>query len=65
MSTPSDTMQRKSTSDYAFYLESDVLSWSSKKQQIVVLSTAEIEYMTATSTATQHYDWKDAPISST
>lgn len=48
-----DTIQRKSTSGYAFYLGSGVFSWSSKKQQVVALSIAEAEYMAAISSATQ------------
>nr|XP_016478508.1 PREDICTED: uncharacterized mitochondrial protein AtMg00810-like [Nicotiana tabacum] len=48
-----DTIQRKSTSSYAFYLRSSVFSWSSKKQQVIALSTAEAEYMTTTSSAAQ------------
>ncbi|XP_070036103.1 uncharacterized mitochondrial protein AtMg00810-like [Nicotiana tomentosiformis] len=48
-----DTIQRKSTSGHAFYLGSGVFSWSSKKQQVVALSTAEAEYMEATSSSIQ------------
>ncbi|XP_071933176.1 uncharacterized mitochondrial protein AtMg00810-like [Coffea arabica] len=48
-----DTIQRRSTSGYAFSLGSSVFSWFSKKQQVVALSTAEAEYMAATSSATQ------------
>ena len=35
----------KSTSGYAFHIGSAVVSWSSKKQQIVALSTCEAEYI--------------------
>ena len=35
---------RKSTSDYAFILGSGAISWSSKKQLIVTLSTVEAKY---------------------
>ena len=48
-----DVEDRKSTTGYVFHLGSGVISWSSKKQQVVSLSTAEAEYMTATSCATQ------------
>nr|XP_016514923.1 PREDICTED: uncharacterized mitochondrial protein AtMg00810-like [Nicotiana tabacum] len=48
-----DTIQRKSTCSYAFYLGYSIFSWSSKKQQVVALSTAEAEYMAATNGATQ------------
>lgn len=48
-----DIETRKSTSGYAFYLGSAIFSWSSKKQQVVALSTAEAEYIAATNCATQ------------
>ena len=39
---------RKSTSGYVFHLGSGAVSWTSKKQLIVSLSTTETEYVTAT-----------------
>ena len=39
---------RKSTSAYAFSLCSGFLSWSSKKQEIMVLSSSKAEYIAAT-----------------
>eukprot|EP00253_Pinus_taeda_P019402 PITA_19402 len=36
---------RKSTSGYFFHLGSEAISWASKKQPIVPLSTAEVEYV--------------------
>jgi hypothetical protein len=35
---------RQSTSEYAFHVDSDVISWFSKQQSIVTLSICEIEY---------------------
>jgi hypothetical protein len=48
-----DIETRKSTSGYAFHLGTGAISWSSKKQPVVALSTAEAEYIAATSCATQ------------
>jgi len=48
-----DTETRKSTSGYVFHLGTGAISWSSKKQPVVALSTAEAEYIAATSYATQ------------
>eukprot|EP00253_Pinus_taeda_P036699 PITA_36699 len=44
---------RKSTSGYVFNMGSGAISWASKKQSIVALSTAEAEYVAATSAACQ------------
>jgi len=44
---------RKSTLGYVFYLGSGAISWASKKQPIVSLSTAKAEYVAATTTTCQ------------
>ncbi|XP_055806927.1 uncharacterized protein LOC129875682 [Solanum dulcamara] len=50
-----DMMGRKSTFGYSFYLGFGIFSWSSKKQQVVALSTTEEEYMTAAIVLHKHY----------
>ncbi|GKV45376.1 hypothetical protein SLEP1_g52467 [Rubroshorea leprosula] len=48
-----DLDDKKSTSGFVFMLGSGAISWSSKKQPIVTLSTTEAEYVAATSCACQ------------
>ena len=47
---------RKSTSGYLFHMGSGAISWASKKHPIEALSTAEVEYVAAT-TATCQAVW--------
>ncbi|CAI8615091.1 unnamed protein product [Vicia faba] len=42
-----DLDDRKSTSRYVFMLSLGAVSWSSKKQQVVTLSTTEAEFIAA------------------
>ncbi len=42
-----DLDQRRSTSGYVFKLFGGAVSWMSKKQSVVALSTTEVEYMVA------------------
>ncbi|MCI58339.1 copia-type polyprotein, partial [Trifolium medium] len=42
-----DTLERKSTMGYVFKLFDAPISWSSKKQSVVTLSTCEAEYISA------------------
>lgn len=46
-----DLDDRKSTSGYVFLMSSGVVSWLSKKQPIVTLSTTEAEFVAAASCA--------------
>ncbi|XP_070667876.1 secreted RxLR effector protein 161-like [Malus domestica] len=48
-----DQDDRKSTSGYVFIISLGAVSWSSKKQPIVTLSTTEAEFIAATSSACQ------------
>jgi hypothetical protein len=48
-----DLNDRKSTSGYVFMLGDGAISWSSKKQPIVTLSTTEAEYVAASACACQ------------
>ncbi|XP_026428232.1 uncharacterized protein LOC113324112 [Papaver somniferum] len=48
-----DTEGRRSTLGYGFQFGTGFFSWSSKKQQVVALSTTEDEYITARNCATQ------------
>ena len=48
-----DVETRKSTLGYTFHLGIGAVSWSSKKQPVVALSTAEAEYMAVASCAIQ------------
>ncbi|XP_065624019.1 secreted RxLR effector protein 161-like [Quercus suber] len=48
-----DSDDRKSTSGYVFMLGTRAVSWSSKKQPIITLSTTEAEFVAATACACQ------------
>ena len=46
-----DITDRKSTSGYIFKLSGGLISWRSRKQSYIALSTAEAEYVSLTSAA--------------
>ena len=46
-----DLDDRKSTSGYVFMISGGPVSWKTKKQSLVVLSTAEAEYMALATSA--------------
>ncbi|KAM1493017.1 hypothetical protein ACFX10_024846 [Malus domestica] len=48
-----DQDDKKSTSSYVFMINSSAVSWSSKKQPMVTLSTTEVEFIATTSSACQ------------
>jgi hypothetical protein len=48
-----DLEDKKSTSGYVFKMSTRVVSWSSKKQLVMTLSTTEAEFIIATSCACQ------------
>lgn len=48
-----DLNSRRSTSSYALFLSDTVISWSSKKQPVVTLSTTEAEFVAAAGCACQ------------
>jgi len=48
-----DLDDRRSTSGHVFMMGSGVISWASKKQQVVTLSTTEAEFVAAATSACQ------------
>jgi hypothetical protein len=46
-------VDRKSISETCYFLESSLVSWASKKQNLVTLSTTEIKYITNDSCCAQ------------
>ena len=48
-----DKYDRKSTTSYVFLYENVVVSWSSKKESVVALSSYEAEYIAASMAACQ------------
>jgi transposase InsO family protein len=48
-----DVDDRKSTTGFVFFLGSNLISWTSRKQMVVALSSCEAEYIAAASAACQ------------
>ena len=46
----------RSTSDYCFTLGFGMFSWCSKKQEVILQSTAEAKYMTVVAAVNQAHD---------
>ena len=59
---PGDLSDRKSTSGYVFQMSGAAITWRSKKQSCVAISTAEAEYM-ALACAAQEAVWLQQLIS--
>jgi hypothetical protein len=51
-----DYIARRSTTGYLFYVDKCLVSWVSKRQTTVALSSCEAEYM-ALKEATKEYLW--------
>eukprot|EP00253_Pinus_taeda_P026837 PITA_26837 len=54
-----DLDQRRSTSGYVLNLFGGAVSWMSKKQSVVALSTTEAEYMAATHASKEEFGCRD------
>ena len=52
-----DVDRRISTSGYVFNLFRGAISWMSKRQVVVALSTTEVEYMAATHASKEGYKY--------
>jgi len=48
-----DVDDRKSTSGMVFFLDKNIITWTSQKQKVVALSSCEAEYMAASTAACQ------------
>jgi len=48
-----DAVERRSTGGMAFYLNENLITWTSQKQKIVTLYSCEAEFVAATSVAKQ------------
>ena len=54
-----DLDHRRSTSGYVFNLYGEAIRWMRKKQDVVALSTIEVEYMEITHVSKGSYDCRD------
>jgi hypothetical protein len=53
-----DVEGRRSTTGFVFMIGGGAISWSSKQQSTIALSTTEVEYITNTSHKKNHMDNK-------